>query len=110
MREAAAWLILFVPLTMGIIVSVSQHYESMPVWFHKTASVIRKIAKVPLKMLLYMLYTALFASVVFFVLPWLVQAGLVWLLPTSPVGYSMRYAVSEKNVFIQPKPHDCEWG
>jgi hypothetical protein len=109
-KEAAAWLLLFVPLTMGIIVGVSDHYESMPAWFHKTASVIRKIAKVPLHMLLYMLYAALFASVVFFVLPRLFQAGLVWLFPTSSAGYSMRYGVSQKNVFIEPKPHDCEWG
>lgn len=96
------WAVLLVPLTMGVIVGVSHEYKSMPAWFHKTAFVIRKIAKVAI-------YVALAVFIVLVILPVVVSEGSIWLFPNGTFGYSVKFEVNEKDVFVQPKPHDCEW-
>ena len=35
---------------------------------------------------------------------------LIWLAPESRYGYAFKYTDSADQVFIEPKPHDCEWG
>ena len=34
----------------------------------------------------------------------------MWLAPESKFGYAEKYEVPENKVYIETKPHDCEWG
>ena len=101
--ETAMWLIVLLPLTMGVIVGASAQFKALPPWFHKIASIIRRVFKA-------ILYTFLFSFCVFVIGPFIIREGTIWLFPNSAVGYSMKYGVDQKHVFVAPKPHDCEWG
>jgi len=100
--EVGLWLIVLVPLAMVVIVGMSDQIKSMPAWFHKIAFLIRKVFKI-------VLYIGIAAFVIFVVLPEVIMEGAMWLFPNSRTGYAMKYEAEEKNVFIEPRPHDCEW-
>lgn len=101
--ETAMWLVVLLPLTMAVIVGVSAQYKSLPPWFHKVAFLIRSFFKA-------VLYIFLIAFGLFVVLPLVFREGTIWLFPNSTFGYSMKYGVDDKHVYVEPKPHDCEWG
>jgi hypothetical protein len=59
------------------------------------------------KSLFIMICFAFFFTVI---VPLVVLEGAMWLTPESKFGYASKYGLPDNKVFVQSKPHDCEWG
>ena len=95
------WLVVLVPVTMLLVVALSAQFKALPQWFHNTAFVCRSIFKI--------LGSVALAAFVLLVSVRAFQEAAIWLFPTSQVGYAMKYETKGDHVYVQPKPHDCEW-
>jgi hypothetical protein len=76
--------------------------KTAPAWIHRTAFRIRFALK-------WLLYAGLLIYFLVVVLPLTVQDGSTWLAPESTFGYAAKYNLPNDKVYIEPKPHDCEW-
>ncbi len=95
------WLILAAILAMLFILYLGQN-KTAPVWIQKTAFRIRLLGK-------WLVYLFCFIFFVGVLLPLAVQEGAMWLAPESKFGYAAKYEVSDDKVYVESKPHDCEW-
>ena len=96
------WLIVAAVLAAGIILYIGQH-KTAPAWIQKTAFRIRLLGK-------WLLYLFCFIILLVVILPLVVQEGAMWLAPESKFGYAAKYELPDDKVYVQSKPHDCEWG
>jgi hypothetical protein len=87
--------------SVAVILYVANLYQP-PKWAQRSAAGIRSVGRAIGK---------LCAAFIGLVILW--YGGievLIWLAPENRYGYGLKYTDSPDQVFIQPKPHDCEWG
>lgn len=96
------WLVVAAILAVLFIVYRAQDKTSA-VWVQKAAFRIRLLGK----WFFVLICFAFFFSVI---VPLAVQEGAMWLAPESKFGYAAKYELADDKVFVQSKPHDCEWG
>jgi hypothetical protein len=99
-------ILLFLPvmaiIALLVFVYIGQN-NTGPAWLQRTSFRIRLAGKWLLSI----------ASVIFFllvVLPLIVQEAAMWLFPESKFGYTVKYQLRDKKVFVDRKPYDCDWG
>ena len=96
------WLILVV-IMAGLVIIYNGQQKTAPMWVQKTSFRILLVSK----WLLYV-FAAVLCLVGVGVL--LLQDVPMWLAPESKFGYANKYELPDNKVFVEPKPHDCEWG
>jgi hypothetical protein len=96
-----------VMLVVGLIALLSAQYlarqKTAPAWMRRTAFRIHVAFK-------WFAYSMGLIFVIGLILPLLFQESALWLAPESKFGYTAKYSLPEAKVYVQPKPHDCEWG
>ena len=94
--------LLGVLLGILVVLFIDLNYKTAAPWIHRTGFLIRRTFD--------WLFSVIFASIfLFMVLPYVVEEGAMWLAPESRFGYAQKYGIRESNVYVQTKPHGCDF-
>ena len=103
------FLLMYAVIGVAIFVYIGGK-KTAPAWLQRTAFRIRLVVKTFFYIGKWLLLAGLSIYLVVGGLAWIGQDGAIWLWPESKFGYANKYEVREEEVYVQAKPHDCEWG